>query len=45
MKIRIGAVIAEILALACATTVFVAAALEQPVDAAADLGAAVAPVR
>lgn len=43
MKIRIRAVIAEILALACATTVFVAAALEQPVDGVADAGTAVSP--
>lgn len=34
-KIRVRALIAEIIALACATTVFVAAALEAPVDAPA----------
>ena len=43
--IRVRAVIAEILALACATTVFVAAALEAPVEAGADVAAAVVPAR
>ena len=32
-SIRIGAVLAEVLALACATAVFVAAALEAPAEA------------
>jgi hypothetical protein len=44
-EIRVRAVIAEILALACATTVFVAAALEPPVEAVADVAAAVVPGR
>ena len=44
-KIHVRAVIAEILALACATTVFIAAALEPPVDAGAAGAAAIVPAR
>jgi hypothetical protein len=44
-QIRIRALIAEVIALACATTVFVAAALEPPVEAGADVAAAAVPAR